>query len=174
MFGILIQRYFDLQGKKQEIEIVKLNHANSIQLAQIESERATARANADVAIAERRIDEAEVVGDYEGLKAAMEADRATYLDPQAQRRPGKVGATVTLLMGLVDAFRGFIRPGMTAYLCGLTTIMFFWVRDLAEVHKVSLSNTQVTDLMLQIVTSILYVFITCTLFWFGTRPPRSR
>lgn len=164
LIGIVLQRYFDLQNKKQEIEVVKLNHQNSIELAKLESARAQIRADADTEIADRQADSAETLADYEGLKAALAADKASYLSPEQQ------GNRFTIcLFTLVDFFRGLIRPGMTAYLCGLVSAMFFWVRELAQTYGVTLSAAQVHELMLQIVTTILYVFTTVTLFWFGSR-----
>lgn len=184
LIGILLQRYFDLQNKKQDLEVVKLNHANTIELAKLESARADARAAADqelaetagenaVRLEETRAETAEIQGSYAGLRAAMEADKATYLHSDSQKKNDWIGKFSRFAFTLVDALRGFIRPGMTAYLCGLVTVMFYWVRELAEQFGVSLTAAQVHELMLQIVTTILYVFTTTTLFWFGTRPSQK-
>lgn len=175
LIGIVLQRYYDLQNKKQELEVVKANHANSLALAQLESAQASARAAADQELAETRAESdekianrqaemAETLADYEGLKAALAADKASYLDPSQQGNKFTVYAFT-----LVDFFRGLIRPLMTAYLCVLVSIMFFWVRELAQTHGIALSAAQIHELMLQIITTILYVFTTVTMFWYGSR-----
>ena len=173
LIGVLLQRYFDLQHKKQDIEIIKLNHQNTLELSKLESARADSRNAAEVSMAEV---DAEARGDEAASKsliAALENDKATYLDKGAQSLPGFVGGAVTLMMGFVDFLRGFIRPGMTAYLCVLVTYMFMWARNLMDVHGISFTPEQITGIVVQIVSTILYVWTTVSLFWFGTRPPKS-
>ncbi len=166
LIGVVIQRYFDFKNKEQEIEVVKLQLENAKELAKIESERSTRVAEMDM---EARFVEA----DGRVMEASFKSDAASYLAPTAQTRKGWVGAAVTLLMGLVDFMRGVLRPGMTAYLCALVTVMFFWVRDLASAHGLNLSADQVMQLMLQVIATILYVFTTSALWWFGSRPPKT-
>lgn len=173
LLGVLLQRYFDLQHKKQEIEIVRLNLANSIELAKMESERAQIRAHADVELADRDLSARVVEADAKAMQAAFDADKATYTEKGYTLRPGWAPVVVGFLMGLVDFLRGIVRPGMTLYLCVLVTYMFVWVKDLATVYGVKMTPDQVLELMTHIIATILYVFSVCTLFWFGTRPPKS-
>lgn len=178
LVGVLIQRWFDFKAKQQEIDIVKLNHANSIALAGIESAKAQkvaeVRANADVDMADSDMQARQAEADSRSLVASFEHDKAGYLDPAAQRRQGWVGATVTMLMGLVDFARGILRPGMTIYLCGVTTWMLMWAQSLVERANVALTAADVAPILLQIVSTILYVFTTAALWWFGTRPPKRQ
>lgn len=185
LLGILLQRFFDMRAKAQEIEVVKLNLANSIELAKMEHEQAKARMENDLAVAEsvaaneqyladRETEVRLVEADSENLQASMKHDGATYLDPSAQRRKGFVGGLITFMMAFVDFMRGVLRPAMTAYLCGLTTVMFFWVRELAERYGTSLTPDQVHDLMFQIIVTILYVWTVVATWWFGARPPAKR
>lgn len=167
LIGVLIQRYFDLQHKKQDIELVKLQLANSIELARMETERAV------------RVEEIELEGkfaeaDAKIMAASFQHDAAAYLDSAAQRRRGFLGGLITLMMATVDFLRGILRPGMTAYLCALVTLMFFWARDLAERHGYHMTAEHAFQLVLQIVATILYAWTTATLWWFGTRPPKGK
>ena len=185
LLGILLQRFFDMKAKQQEIEVVKLNLANSIELAKMEHEQARARLQAEMEItevelaaadrlADKQLEATLAEADGENMRASYQHDSATYLAPGAQKRKGFLGGIITFMMALVDFMRGVLRPAMTAYLCVLTTIMFFWVRDLAERYGTELSAAQVHELMLQIIVSLLYVFITVTTWWFGARPPAKR
>ena len=167
LFGVLIQRYFDLQHKKQEIEQFRLQLANNIELAKMESERA-------VRVSEIGLEGVQAQADASIMTASFRHDNANYLDAQAQRRTGFVGGLVTFMMAVVDFLRGILRPGMTAYLCALVTVMFLWARDLAEKHGYHLSAEQAYSLVLQIVATILYCWTTATLWWFGTRPPKFK
>lgn len=167
LIGVLIQRYFDLQHKKQEIEQVKLQLANNIELAKMETERT-------VRVSEIQLEGTIAQADASIMTASFAHDQANYLDPQAQRRRGFVGNVVVFMMAVVDFFRGILRPGMTAYLCALVTMMFFWARDLAASHGHHMTAEQAFSLVLQIVATILYCWTTATLWWFGTRPPKGK
>jgi len=166
LIGVLIQRYFDLQNKKQDIEALKLNLANSVELSKMESDRARVRADADIQVAETEADAKVLVASYEH-------DEAKYIDKEALRKPGKISSFIMLMMGFVDFLRGALRPGMTIYLCFLVSAMFAWVKSLAEEYGIVMTPEQVLTLITQIITTILYVFTTVTLWWFGTRPPNN-
>lgn len=174
LIGIIVQRWFDNKKQKNDLELVKLNHENAIALARIESESAkqvaTVRADADMAVARSdenaRADEAAA----KSLVASYEHDKATYGGAKAVGRKGWVGGLAALMMTTVDFLRGSIRPGMTVYLCYVVTVLFYWAKDLAQQNGVTLSQPQIENLLLQIVATILYVFTTVTLWWFGTRP----
>lgn len=174
LIGVGIQRWFDFKNRQQDIEIVKLNLANTVELSKLESERA--RINADVALheadaqLEARITEAE----NESMQASFAADSAQYLDKAAQRKKGWVANLVMLMMATVDFTRGMLRPGMTIYLCVLVTMMFTWVKQLAGQYGLVMSAEQVIGLVTQIIATVLYVFTTITLWWFGSRPPKGK
>jgi hypothetical protein len=101
LLGVLLQRWFDLKNRDRDIQIVQLNHQNALALAQMESERARIRADADMAIADRESEAKEEEAASRSLVASYEHDKANYLQPEAQKRKGWVGAAVTLMMALV-------------------------------------------------------------------------
>jgi hypothetical protein len=131
------------------------------------------RAQADVEVADRDLQARISEADTKAMQAAFEADRATYTEKGYTLKRGWGPATAGFLMALVDFLRGIVRPGMTIYLCILVTYMFIWVKDLAASFGLELSPGQVLELITHIVATILYVFTVCTLFWFGTRPPKQ-
>lgn len=178
LLGILIQRWFDYKNRSQDLELVRLNHAQARELAQIEADTARRAAEAQEHIAQSqaaaevraaeldaqaRADEAAA----RSLIASYEHDRALYLDAQAQRS----SRVARWAMTLVDTVRGLVRPVLTAYLVVVATVMFLWARDLAERHGASLTPTQVHELITQIVATLLYLATTAVVWWFGTRPP---
>lgn len=167
LLGIGIQRWFDFKNRQQDIEITKLQLANAIELAKLEADRATRVSEMDM---EARFVEA----DAGVMQASFRHDAANYLSPEAQKRKGWVGGFVITLMALVDFLRGVLRPGMTAYLCGLVTVMFFWVQSTSERYGMSLAPEQSFQMMMQIIVTILYVFTVSATWWFGTRPPKQR
>ena len=66
---------------------------------------------------------------------------------------------------LLDVLRGVVRPGLTIYLCVLTTQIY---NELAS-QVGPLTADQRYETTKLIVGTILYLFTTVTLWWFGTR-----
>lgn len=168
LLGVLLQRWFDLRSKAQDLEILKLQHEQALALARIESERAAIRADADMYAADRAAEAREAAADAQALAASYGADRATYLDPAAQRRSAFARAG----FALVDIVRGLIRPILTAYLVVLCTWMFLWARELAGEQP--LTPADALNIIGQIIATILYLTTACVLWWFGSRPPRQK
>lgn len=168
LLGVILQRYFDLRGRDKDIALLELQHRQALALAQIESERAAMRAQADFDIADRAAEARESEADSRSLVASFEADRAQYLDKGSQRG----SKFAVFCFTVVDTVRGLIRPILTAYLVGLATVMFLWARQLAG--DASITQEQAVNLIGQIVATILYLATACTLWWFGSRPPKQR
>lgn len=173
LLGVLLQRWFDLKNRDRDIQIVQLNHQNALALAGMESERARIRADADMAIADREAEAKEEEAASRSLVASYEHDKANYLQPEAQKRKGWVGASVTLMMALVDFLRGVLRPGLTIYLTGIVTMMFLTLMDMLRTRGHVFDNGELLTLLAQIVATLLYCFTTCVVWWFGTRPPKK-
>lgn len=173
LLGVLLQRWFDLKNRDRDIQIVQLNHQNALALAQMESERARIRADADMAIADREAEAKEEEAASRSLVASYEHDKANYLQPDAQKRKGWVGAAVTMMMATVDFLRGALRPGLTIYLTGIVTMMFLTLMDMLKTRGHVFDNGELLTLLAQIVATLLYCFTTCVVWWFGTRPPKQ-
>ncbi len=173
LLGVLLQRWFDLKNRDRDIQIVQLNHQNALALAQMESERARIRADADMAIADREAEAKEEEAASRSLVASYEHDKANYLQPDAQKRKGWVGAAVTMMMATVDFLRGALRPGLTIYLAGIVTMMFLTLMDMLKTRGHVFDNGELLTLLAQIVATLLYCFTTCVVWWFGTRPPKK-
>ncbi len=167
LLGVILQRYFDLKGRDRDLAMLKLQHEQALALAQIESAQAQRRAEADEFAADRQAQADEAAADARSLAASYEADRATYLAPEAQRG-SRLART---LFAVVDAVRGLIRPVLTMYLVVLVTAMFVWARELAG--AAALTPADAVQLIGQIVATILYLCTACVLWWFGSRPPKS-
>lgn len=74
---------------------------------------------------------------------------------------------VYALLGILDFAKGLVRPGMSYYLCGLTTIMYFKALALSGEHP--MTADQAYTIVTQITNTILYLFTTCVLWYFGAR-----
>lgn len=178
LLGLLLKGYFELKNRQEDYKVAQLNADLSKQLAEIESKRLEARLNADAAhdasVQETRFFEV----DGENLRESFKHDTSTLIDPSKLTLSGKwgrfVAGLVTLLLGLVDVLRGALRPVMTGYLCGVVTYMLWWVIQYTGDHKSLITSENLQAVVMQVVTTILYVWSTAVTWWFGTRPQQTK
>jgi hypothetical protein len=169
LLGLLLKHWFDFKTRQQDLELVRLNHANALEVRKLEldaqqriAERG-AQAQERVAEVEAAAREAEAA--ERSYQASHESDRATFLAPEAQR----TSRLARWLMAAVDAFRGIIRPGVTIYVLVLLTMLLVWVQHLFERAQLQLTPEQTKDLALQVIGTVTYLCTTVTVWWFGVR-----
>lgn len=137
LIGSITQRVYEYKTKKLEIEMAQL---------QIQ-----AQVTHDAAIVDTE--------DSKAFKAAITSEPKLYHTETLSNKQ-------QWLMVILDFTRGAIRPGLTIYLCAITTAIYFQARtlmgDLIPVDSA-------VAMVIQIINTILYLTTTCVLFWFGTR-----
>lgn len=141
----------DLAMRKLDLEAMATEHDMRIKEAE-------AKYAGEEKIARLDIEEAEVKAGAEIRAASYDNDKATYYDPNAK---GWVGA----MLALVDAFRGFMRPGITAYLLVCTSVIAYGLHQTME-NAVTLKPEEVYQ---QVIMSILFLTETAVTWWFGSR-----
>ena len=72
---------------------------------------------------------------------------------------------------ILDFARGVVRPALTLYLCGLVTLIYFATRD--KLKAEDLTPDQALELFKLLIGSIIYVWTSCTLWWYGSRNKSS-
>lgn len=189
LLGILVQRFFDMKNKSQDVEIIGLNHKNALELRRVELEiqaseysgkkelatvdGETKRALADIesnarqaAALENRL-ATEFTSEQESVRASMANDKASYFT-------GPSTGFVGVLLGIVDFIRGLIRPVLTIYLVVLLTYAFWWIQQLvAKMGATQFTQVEIKDLTAQIVGAVIYLCTVSVVWWFGTRPPKQ-
>jgi len=181
LLGVIFQRYFDMKAKQQELEVVKMNLQNSLDLKRLDIEQAgqewkfrteiagkEAAAKIDVATQDRFA--REVDADSNLLQASFAADRASFLTADVLKSGGRL---VRWAMAFVDFVRGLIRPGLTIYLVVLAHLMYNDSHKMLVERGSQLTTTELQALSLQIVGTLLYLATTAVVWWFGTRPPKK-
>lgn len=169
LLGVLLQRFFDYKKERTQLDLVRLNHENALALRTIElqaQERIAVRtAEAEELIAQADMHAREAEAAERSLQASYEADRATYLSPDAQKMSG----FARVAMAIADFLRGIIRPIGTAYLMIVTTSMFWWTTRLANEFGVKMTADQVLTLQRSMIETISYCAVTSWIWWFGVR-----
>jgi hypothetical protein len=161
LLGMALQRIFDWMKLKQDLALtkVKLDH----ELAMRDKDAAIMREEWA-----GRLKVAEAEGETQREVAESQAFQASLL-----REPERYSNVATLSHGqqwamvILDALRGIIRPGLTLYLCALTT--YIWLEVKSIIHAQQLDAAAAIGVWQDVVGTILYLFTTVTLWWFGTR-----
>jgi leucyl aminopeptidase (aminopeptidase T) len=176
LLGVLFQRFFDYKKQQQDIELVKVQNEHARMLAEMDVQKAQRAAEASERVAELATDaqmhtadmEAQARADEAAARsyiASVESDRATYLDPKSQER----SKFARVMMTIVDAVRGLIRPVLTIYLVILTSVMFHWAMRLTGDGEALGGHAEMVKIVRSIVETILYLVTTCVVWWFGVR-----
>lgn len=176
LIGVAVQRYFDHKNKKLDMQVEQMRITGELDKRRldIENTRAEWEGRGKVAMAEADAakDVAESNAFAESLKAA--ASRVFDADMLKDVHP-YVRNFVVALLGLIEVVKEAVRPGLTVYLCVLTTFIYYEARQILDTAV--LTAEQAFELVRLIVSTVLYLTTTCVLWHFGTRnkqkPPKA-
>ncbi len=99
----------------------------------------------------------------EDSKAFAESFRT---EPQRYSEGVTPTAAQGWLLVILDFVRGVTRPGLTLYLCALTTLVYWEARRLMGP---GMTPEMAIGVLGQIISTILFLSTTCVTWWFGTR-----
>lgn len=160
LLGVVFQRIADYKNRQLDLQLDK-------QRGELE----LAKRDKDAAIMAQewagRTQVAQIEGDAT-KDAAESAAFAASLSSEPKRyaeKPATAGQTWVLVV--LDFVRGIVRPGLTIYLCALTTLVYLQARE--TLRGADLSPDEALELVKMIVGTVLYLTTTCVLWWFGTR-----
>jgi hypothetical protein len=161
LIGVIAQRYGDYKNKQLDMQLESQRHMNAVAMRQVDAEIMKQEWAAKTKVAEVEAAGKEAVADAGAFGESYKLEPTRYSEGV---KPSRGQGWVLVLL---DAFRGIIRPGLTIYLCALTTYVWFQVR--AVLATENLDPADVLDVWKMVVGTILYLTTTCVLWWFGTR-----
>jgi hypothetical protein len=169
LVGTVISHWSDASKRKSDLELARINHAQTLELVKQEQAHAMAMAQQTAVVQERIADidaQARAI-EQAGLdfRASHESDRATYSTPAAQES----SRFVRWAMGFVDALRGIIRPGATIYALVLHTMLLMWLMDMISRSQITLTKDLTERLVLEIIFTTTFMVSTFGTWWFGIR-----
>jgi hypothetical protein len=169
LFGGLINRVADYYTLKQTNEFNLKMRDKDLEIAKVEAEK-------DLAIARDANYTAREVADQESLQASLTADKATYLTDDLQRSlPARYKGVIGILMAFVDFIRGLTRPGITLYMCVLTTLIWLEMNSLITKYQQQvLTPEDAGKIIMLIVDGVIYLTSMCVGWWFGSRGKVSK
>ena len=162
LFGVAVQRYFDLKNKSIELEFEVKKFGHEIDMRKIDAEIMQKESEAKIQVAELNAQAAESVADAQAFAASFQEPKSFAQDHAVTKNQG--WAIITL-----ELIRGLVRPGLTVYLCVITTLIYFQAYNLLKSEGVQMDISSALKLTELVVGTILYLTTTCVLWWFGTR-----
>lgn len=167
LIGGAVQKVFEFKTKKLEIEANKEKYAHEVNMkkadAEIMAQEWAARTKVADIEATSRIEVADSAAFAESLKTE-DKNYLDYLD--------KLNTTQDWFFVILEFVRGAIRPFLTVYLCGITTLIYLKATKLMNADIILPGMAY--DLLTNIINTVLYVTTTCVLWWFGTRNSEKR
>ena len=181
LLGIVFQRYFDFKNKQQDIEVIKLNLQNAIDLKRIEIEQtakewegrahvATVEGEAKITVAQEERAGVEAQADAQTLEASYANDASTYLTATVLNSNSRL---LRFAMVAVDTIRGLVRPVLTLYLVIVAHMMYINLHAMLQERGTQLTGEQIQTLAMQVIGTLLYLATTAVVWWFGTRPTKK-
>lgn len=169
LLGIGLQRAFDWLARREDRKAQESRQAHEVNMLRANAEVQAQEWAARTRMAETEAAGRQAVAEQEAFAASFRLEPERYAE--GGRPKGWIGAAGWLLMVLIDFIRGFVRPGLTVYLCAITTLIYFEARDILDRYGMVIPADMAFDLVKQIILTILYLTTTCVLWWFGTRNP---
>ncbi|KKK92477.1 hypothetical protein LCGC14_2702510, partial [marine sediment metagenome] len=152
------EKIFAYKAKKLAIEENREKYAHEVNM-----KRADAEIMAQEWAARTKVADIEAVAKVDVADA--KAFSASFNEP-VRYSQGDLTKKQNWLMVVLDTIRGLVRPGLTLYLCAITTVLYLRARSLVPSE---VSVDQALGMVDSITNTILYLTTTCVLWWFGTR-----
>lgn len=152
----------------------RLKNQHELQMREYDIKEREQEAKLQIAVetarSEAEIEKAEAAAYVESMRNAnadtLTAEKLQILTSAAAGKPGKL---IAFLMGMVDTFRASIRPGLTVYLVGLTTVLTFKAIEILQAKEQLLSPEQARSLFSEVSDVVIYLTVSVVTWWFGDR-----
>lgn len=161
LIGGAVDKVFAYKIKKLEIEQDIGRFAHEVEMRKADAEIMKQEWAARTKVAEVEGAAKVEVEDSKAFAVALGTEDKNYLDYLDKLDPKQDWFFVIL-----EFIRGMIRPGLTLYLCALTTLLYLKASKL--VPSV-IAPDQALSMVNSIINTITYLTTTCVMFWFGSR-----
>lgn len=126
-----------------------------------------------VAVADIKRQEADDVASADALKAAYDMEPKRFLDGDKYMDTFLGRWLLMPLFGLLDVFRGLMRPGGTTYMMIIVSMIYWEYQDMVETFAIKPTPEQVHEVHMYLIGTFAYLMITSFVFWYGDRNRQS-
>jgi hypothetical protein len=168
LFGVIAGKVGDYFTLKQKNAFDLAMRDKDMAIAQIEATKEVTIA-LDTNNANREIAESKMIESTQS--ASYEADKAEYLTHDIiEHAPTWASGIISVGLGIVDFVRGMTRPGLTLYLCILTTLMYYQMESIVTASSTpAFTSADAVKIIVLIVDAVIYLTTVCVTWWFGSR-----
>jgi hypothetical protein len=160
ILGVVVQRIADYKNKQLDLQLMDKKHTHEVKMREVDALIMQQEWAARTEVASIEAAGREAVAD-------SQAFAASFNEPSRYSEGAKFTDNQAWLMVILDFIRGIVRPGLTIYLCILTTFVYFEAKGLLANSPIN--ETQAYEIIKLIIGTILYLTTTCLLWWFGSR-----
>ena len=161
IIGVIAQRFADYKNRQLDLQLEAQKFSHALELKKVDAEIMKQEYAAKSHIVEIETAGASDVADSAAFAASY------TLEPKQFSNTSSLTPGQNWLMVLLDFARGIVRPALTFYLCALVTVIYVLARD--KLKAEDLTADQAIELWKLLIGTILYVWTTVTLWYFGTR-----
>lgn len=160
----------------------KLKNEHDIAMIQAETESMRIEAQMQIQVTKAEIEGAVELADAQAyMNSQIAGNKQMFSEKWIDKLfsvEGKFGrffaipVAVILAMGLgfVDWLRGVMRPALTIYLTGITTVLTYQAWDILQKHGLEgMTATQAIGTYTQTTSMVIYLTVSCITWWFGDR-----
>jgi len=159
LLGAIITKVAEYKTKQLDIKLLEQKSAHELAMKKADAQLMAQEWAARTQVAQIEADGRESVADAQAFAASF--NEPSRYSEDVKPSPGQAWMLVTL-----DFIRGFVRPGLTVYLCVLTTLIYLHARSLLGA---GISADQAVGIVKDVIDTVLYLSTTCLLWWFGVR-----
>lgn len=80
-----------------------------------------------------------------------------------------VGVFLAMGFAFVDWLRGLMRPALTLYLTGMSSVITWMAWEIMQKNGITLSATEAVSIYNQTTSIVIYLTVSCVTWWFGDR-----
>lgn len=158
LIGTAIQSIYQYKTRQLDIDLEKTKAANELEKQkldiQMQAQEWASRTQIATITTQGEVDQAD----------AATLGASYQLEPQQYSEKTLLTHAQNWIFVFIDALRAVIRPGLTVYLCAVTTMIYMQTRGLITTNQVDSFA-----LLEKLVNTILYVTTTVILWYFGSR-----
>lgn len=159
IIGVIAQRWADYKNRQLDIELQRSKQEHEINMRKVDAEIMAQEWASRTKVAEVEAGASMDVAESEAFAESYRMEPAVYSDKVKPTR-GQAWMLVVL-----DFLRGSIRPILTLYLSIISTLVYLE----AQKHYGNITPQEAYELMKNIIGTIMYLWVTIVLWWFGTR-----
>ena len=161
---------------------MKAKNEHEVAMLKAESEAMKLEAEMNIKITEAKIQGEVELADAEAYIESQKSGRTRYFSDKWVDKlldvDGKVSRwfalpaaiLIAFMFGLVDWLRGFMRPALTLYLTGMSTVITYMAWEIMQKYGMEqLSVDQALGVYNNVITIIIYLTVSCVTWWFGDR-----